>query len=197
MLNARAIAEGAARASSASFGAPCSDSMRMSPGGRPSAATRRAARRSARPGARGRNAPSSSGGSRRTASRGGSADREGARPDAVVEEPGRRAQLAELGRVRVRAGVARDDDERRRQRLVEPEHGLAAEVARRARHDVAEDADSVADAAPAEGEQAADDALQRVQAELETRRDAEVPAAAAERPEELGVLARGRRPRRA
>ena len=61
--------------------------------------------------------------------------------------------------------------------LVEPEHGLAAQVARRARHDVAEDADRVADAGSADGEQAADDALQRVQAELETRGHAEVAAA--------------------
>ena len=173
---------------SASFGAPCSDSRRMSPGGRPSAATRaeqlvdelvrelvdevplpvvalHAVRRVEQALLLG----------------------EGARTDTVVEEPGRRAQLAQLGRVRVRAGVAGDDHERRRQRLVEPEHGLAAQVARRARHDVAEDADRVADAGPAVGEQAADDALQRVQAEVETRRDAEVPATPAEGPEELRV----------
>ena len=112
--------------------------------------------------------------------------------DAVVEEPGRRAQLAELLRVGVGAGVAGDDDEGGRQRLVEAEDGLTAQVARRGGHDVAEDPDGVADAGSAEGEQAADDALQRVQAEVEARRDAEVPPASAERPEELGVLVRAR-----
>ena len=110
------------------------------------------------------------------------------RPQAVLDEAGRRAQLTELLRITVRARVARSNDENGLERLVEPEPGLAAEIARRADSEVAEAAERLANSLSGEHEAASDDTLERMQAELESRRDAEVAARAAERPEELGVL---------
>src|SRR5439155_10440052 len=110
------------------------------------------------------------------------------RPQAVLDEAGRRAQLTELLRITVRARVARSNDENGLQRLVDPEPGLAAEIARRADREVAEAAERLANSSSGEHEAASDDTLERMQVELESRRDAEVAARAAERPEELGVL---------
>src|SRR5439155_19591173 len=91
-------------------------------------------------------------------------------------------------RITVRARVARSNDENGLQRFVDPEPGLAAEIARRADREVAEAAERLANSLSGEYEAACDDTLERMQAELESRRDAEVAARAAERPEELGVL---------
>jgi hypothetical protein len=95
---------------------------------------------------------------------------------AVLEEPGYRAQRAQLFGIRVRARVAGTDDERRRHGGVHPEHCLAAQVTRSARGDVAKAAKGLANAVPAVPEPTAHDAVERVQAELQPRRHAEVAA---------------------
>jgi hypothetical protein len=58
--------------------------------------------------------------------------------------------------------------------------------------EVPEAAQRLPSAASGEGEAAADDRVERVQLELEVRRDAEVPAGAAEAPEKFGILVRTR-----
>ena len=90
------------------------------------------------------------------------------RPQAVLDEAGRRAQLTELLRITVRARVARSNDENGLQRLVDPEPGLAAEIARRADSEVAEAAERLANSLSGEYEAASDDTLERMQAELES-----------------------------
>src|SRR5205807_1789551 len=71
---------------------------------------------------------------------------------------------------------------------VERELGLAAQLVASAGIHVAERPDCLAYALPGVLEATADDRLERMEAELEARNDAEVAAAAAEPPEQLGVL---------
>src|SRR5205814_2093709 len=66
---------------------------------------------------------------------------------------------------------------------------LAAQVVAGVRIEGAEGAKGLANAFSGIVEAAADDSLERVEAELEPRRDAEVAASAAKPPEQLGVLA--------
>ena len=115
----------------------------------------------------------------------------------VVDQTRRRTQLAQGGGIGVRARVARCDDEDRLERRVDRKPRLAAEVARRPAHDVAEAPEPIADAFPAVREQTADDMVERVQAKVEPRCDAEVSTAAAQAPEARRSPRRRRgRPRR-
>src|SRR4029450_10551695 len=68
---------------------------------------------------------------------------------------------------------------------------LAAQVATGVRSDVAKAAERLADVASAVREHPADAPVERMQAKVESRRNAEVPTAAAERPEQLLVLGSG------
>jgi hypothetical protein len=98
---------------------------------------------------------------------------------AVVDGPRPRAQAAQLLGIGGRARVAGRDDKRRRQRLVDRDARLAAGLTRRARNDVAEAAKRLTHAVSAEREQSTHDGIERVQAELESRRHTKVSARAA------------------
>ena len=151
----------------------------------------RAARRSARPAARGRSGPSSSCGPRRSRGRRRAAGRgRTASERASLDQPRDRAQRAELLGILVRAGVARG---RRRgpgvRACIEPRAGPGSSARRRRAASTSRNAaQRLANAVARRTEAAADDPLERMKAELEPRRDAEVAAPAAESPEQLGVL---------
>ena len=96
-----------------------------------------------------------------------------ARGHAVAHEPRRSAQGAHRLGITVGARVARCDEQCRCKRRVDAQHRLGRELTR-ARDDVAEDAKCIADRAASILEPAADDVLQRMEAKLEARDDAEV-----------------------
>jgi hypothetical protein len=107
---------------------------------------------------------------------------------AVGDDAAARAQDLQLLGVTGRTRVAGCHLEYRRERLVDRDSDLAAEIAGRAGDEVAKAAERVAHAGSAKGEQPAEDALERLEAELEPRRDAEVPAGATKPPQKLLVL---------
>ena len=110
----------------------------------------------------------------------------------VVERLERRLALLERSRParhhrdeRVAVPVLGDERQRRR----DLERGERAERLRSVRDVVAEELEHVRDLGELEEHRAAVDVLDRVQPELERRHDAVVPAAAPQRPEQVGVLA--------
>ena len=115
---------------------------------------------------------------------------------AVVDQARGGAQGAQILGIRVRARVARCDDEDRLERRVDCDHRGAAEVPGGAADQVPISAKRFGNAGPAVDEPTADNPFERMQAELQLRRDAEVAAATAQRPEQLGVLIGARTNRR-
>ena len=107
---------------------------------------------------------------------------------AVVDEPVGRAKRTQVFRICAPDRMARNDVEQRQSGCVGGQLRLTTQVARRPLDDIAVEPKSVADRRPAISQDAAHNVLERVQPEVQTRRDAEVAASPTETAEEFRVL---------
>jgi hypothetical protein len=92
----------------------------------------------------------------------------------------------------IRVRVARRDDQLRCQRFVDRDDRLATEALRGGRDEVPEASQDIADVRTAIHEPSTHDAVERMEAELEPRRNSEVPAGASQSPEQLCAVVRVR-----